>query len=198
MLRTTRLLLCTILCYASHNIPLVASQSSTESAYTVSEADTDLFNALKENDTDAASAALKAGANINAISPRGQQTPLMQSVLHGKTEMVQFCLENGADVTIGERDGYTPMHGAGFQGHAEIAAMLLKAGVGLRDVHADGHEPAMRSCWGPEERHTNTVAWFLDNGVPLSDLYDTCMEMTNNAGTKSMLQQRKEGKSEEL
>jgi hypothetical protein len=24
--------------------------------------------------------------------------------------MVKFFLENGADVTIGERDGYTPMH----------------------------------------------------------------------------------------
>ena len=56
--------------------------------------------------------------------------------------MVQFCLENDADVTIGERDGYTPMHGAGFQGRAEIAALLKKYGVGLRDVHEDGHEPA--------------------------------------------------------
>ena len=75
------------------------------------DADADLFTALGDEDTEAASAALKAGASINAISPRGQQTPLMQSVLHGRTKMVQFCLENGADVTIGERDGYTPMHG---------------------------------------------------------------------------------------
>ena len=36
------------------------------------------------------------------------------------------------------------MHGAGFQGRAEIADLLLKAGVGLRDVHADGHEPASK------------------------------------------------------
>ena len=31
--------------------------------------------------------------------------------------------------------------GAGFQGRLDIAAMLFKHGVGLRDVHEDGHEP---------------------------------------------------------
>ena len=51
----------------------------------------------------------------------------------------------------------------------------------------------VRSCWGPEARHTETVAWFLDNGVPLDELYDTCMEMTNNAGTKELLNKRKSG-----
>ena len=56
--------------------------------------------------------------------------------------MVKWCLENGADSTIGERDGYTPMHGAGFQGRVEIAEILHKHGVGLRDKHPDdGHEP---------------------------------------------------------
>ena len=68
----------------------------------------------------------------------------MQSVLHGRTKCVKWCLENGADVTIGERDGYTPMHGAGFQGRADIAELLFKHGVGLRDVHEDGHEPASK------------------------------------------------------
>lgn len=83
------------------------------------------------------------------------------------------------------------MHGAGFQGRADIAELLFKHGVGLRDVHQDGHEPAIRSCWGPEQRHTDTIAWFLDNGVPLDSIYDTCMEMTNNAGTKALLQEKK-------
>ena len=180
------------------------------------DADNDLFDALAAQDVDAADAALKAGANINVLSPKGQQTPLMQSVLHGRTKMVKWCLENGADVTIPERDGYTPMHGAGFQGHAEIAALLFEHGVGLRDVHEDGYEPAsessfccgwfyvkgiihsillpispVRSCWGPEARHSDAVAWFLDNGTPLDAIYDVCMQMSKNEGTRAMLQQRK-------
>ena len=56
--------------------------------------------------------------------------------------MVRWCLENGADTTIAEKDGYTPMHGAAFQGHAYIVRLLLEHGVALRDVHKDGFEPA--------------------------------------------------------
>ncbi len=104
--------------------------------------------------------------------------------------MVQFFLENGADVTIGERDGYTPMHGAGFQGRKDIAELLFKYGVGLRDKHKDGYEPAIRSCWGPTERHTETLEWFLDNGVPVDDIFDDCMEKGSDR-TKQLLESRK-------
>lgn len=162
----------------------------------MSDIDKSLFDATKEEDIDAATAALKEGANINALSPRGLQTPLMQSVLHGRIKMVQFFLENGADVTIGERDGYTPMHGAGFQGRKDIAELLFKHGVGLRDKHKDGYEPAIRSCWGPQERHTETLEWFLDNGVSLDDIYDDCMEKGSDR-TKQLLESRKSSGSEE-
>lgn len=39
----------------------------------------------------------------------GGQTPLMNAVLSGKTKSVEFLLKAGADVTIPEQDGYTPM-----------------------------------------------------------------------------------------
>ncbi len=45
----------------------------------------------------------------------------------------------------------------------------------------------VRSCWGPDLRHTETVLFFLKNGVPLDDIYDTCMEMTKNSATIEML-----------
>jgi len=174
----------------------VALSSNEFVAAEISDLDKSLFDASAAEDTDAAAAALKEGANINALSPRGLQTPLMQSVLHGRAKMVEFFLENGADFNIGERDGYTPIHGAGFQGRKEIAEILLKHGVGLRDKHAkDGYEPAIRSCWGPEARHTETVAWFLDNGVPVDDIYDDCMEKGSDR-TKELLQSRKRGSGE--
>ncbi|KAL7545722.1 hypothetical protein ACHAWF_009076 [Thalassiosira exigua] len=159
----------------------------------LTQADNDLFDALKGEDFDAAAAALGAGANINSRSDRGLQTPLMQNVLHGRLKSVEWCLKNGADATIPERDGYTPMHGAAFQGRVEIAELLKEHGVGLRDLHKDGHEPAIRTCWGPEERHAKALAWFLDNGVPLNDIYDTCMEMSSNPAVKELLQKRKGG-----
>ena len=55
------------------------------------------------------------GQDINQRGPGGQ-TPLMNAVLSGQTEVVKALLELGADHKIPEKDGYTPMHGAGFQG----------------------------------------------------------------------------------
>ena len=53
---------------------------------------------------------------INKREAKSGQTPLMKSVLMGHTEIVKTLLElDEVDVTIGEKDGYTPMHGAGFQ-----------------------------------------------------------------------------------
>ena len=53
-------------------------------------------------------------ADINTRGPGGQ-TPLMNAVLSGKLNAVKVLLSLGADTSIGEKDGYTPMHGAGFQ-----------------------------------------------------------------------------------
>jgi len=38
----------------------------------------------------------------------------MNAVLKGKYKVVEYLLSVNADVTIPEKDGYTPMHGAGF------------------------------------------------------------------------------------
>ena len=45
----------------------------------------------------------------------------MRAVLSGKLRAVELLLRAGADTSIGEKDGYTPLHGAGFQGRAAIA-----------------------------------------------------------------------------
>lgn len=45
------------------------------------------------------------------ICAGGGQTPLMHAVLTGKENSVRKLLAENADVTIGEKDGYTPMHG---------------------------------------------------------------------------------------
>lgn len=85
---------------------------SVPSAY--ASANDDLFEAVHSSDKDRVLLALGNGADINARGP-GDQTPLMAAVLGGKTEVVKALLLSGADTTLPEKDGYTPMHGAGFQ-----------------------------------------------------------------------------------
>lgn len=73
---------------------LVALASATDQA----SLDAQLFDAASKEDVEAVREALKAGANINAKSERGLQTPLMQSVLFGRESMVKLFLEEGADL----------------------------------------------------------------------------------------------------
>ena len=71
------------------------------------------------------------------------------------------------------------MHGAGFQGRAEIGQMLISHGVSPSEKHSDGFEPIQRACWGREQRHTETVQMFLNNGVWNADVERTCLDSPN-------------------
>eukprot|EP00955_Chlamydomonas_euryale_P036193 350372-Chlamydomonas_euryale.AAC.6 len=43
-----------------------------------------------------------------------------------------------ADVTLGDKEGYTPMHAAAFTGKHKIIRHLLAAGLDPMDRHSDG------------------------------------------------------------
>jgi ankyrin repeat protein len=82
------------------------------------------------------------------------------------------------------------MHGAGFQGRAKIAKMLIDHGLDPLDMHEDGYIGMHRSCWGGAERHAETVQVFLDAGVPYdieSKQLKTCMDTTKNSQTLEVL-----------
>jgi len=133
---------------------------------------------------------LASADELNAPGPGGQ-SPLMHAVLAGMTDIVELLLENGADTTIPEKDGYTPMHGAGFQGRAEIAELLItKAKLDPSDRHADGYTPLHRACWGDTPGHTQMVEVLLEFGVsPAERTNDGKLprELTQNKDTLAVL-----------
>jgi len=138
-------------------------------------------------------AALAEGANINVQDELNGQTALMRATLHGWSSIVKYLLDKGADATIGEKDGYTPAHGAGFQGRAKIMAILKDSGVDvLSPATKDSFTPFHRACWGREGRHTETIRYFLEEldvnanakGGPEKR---TCFQMTPNRDTKTLL-----------
>ena len=68
-----------------------------------------------ENDLEQMKLAIKDGADPNWKGP-GEQTPLMGAVLAGAIDAVKLMLTvPGVDRMATEKDGYTPMHGVGFQ-----------------------------------------------------------------------------------
>jgi len=124
---------------------------------------------------------------LDTQEPKTLQTPLMAATLAGAEKSVQFLLSKGADTNIAEKDGYTPFHGAGFQGHAAVAKHLLAHRLGPSDRHKDGATPLHRACWGMERKHTDMVRFLLKKASVDPDEKDkrgiTCMEMTNNDNT---------------
>ena len=95
-----------------------------------------------------------------AAWPRACRTHRLLTVAP-QVHAVEALLAAGADATIGEGDGYTPMHGAGFQGRGEVAKLLIVHGLDPSDVHSDGYTPLHRSCWGGEQRHTDMAKVLL-------------------------------------
>ena len=75
----------------------------------------------------------------------------MASCLRGKINIVKYLLESGADPSIPEGAGYTPPHGAAFQGRPDVMKTLIEFGIDVNVPHGDGFVPLHRTCWGDEE-----------------------------------------------
>jgi len=108
-----------------------------------------IFDAVEQDRGSLVKAALAADSSaLNSIGP-GEQTPLMNAVLMGKVHAVKALLEAGADTGIGEKDGYTPCHGAGFQGRADIMRQLIAHGLNpcaAASLGAPNHQ-TLRRYW---------------------------------------------------
>lgn len=88
-----------------------------------------IFEAVEQDRGSLIKAALAEDLSaLNLVGPGGQ-TPLMHAVLMGKEHAVRALLKAGANTAIGEKDGYTPCHGAGFQGRSSIMRLLIDHGL---------------------------------------------------------------------
>lgn len=137
--------------------------------------------------------ALDQGVDINFAEAGSGQTLLMAATLAGAEGTVDLLLGRGADASIGEKQGYTPPHGAGFQGRAAVVLTLARHGINLDDMHEDGFTGMHRALWGAEQRHTDTVAAFLDAGVDVNQRARDGrhpLKITKNTGTRALLRER--------
>lgn len=69
---------------------------------------------------------VKAGADVNGVSPDGK-TALMLAALTNRTEMTKYLLEAGAKPATADKDGNTALKLARAQGAKEVVALLEAA-----------------------------------------------------------------------
>ena len=98
------------------------------------ERDWPLFDAVKSGDRNAARAAIKDGANVNARNTHGE-TPLFIAAHDGSVPMVELLIHEGAELTppyIRGGGDRVPLNAAIRAGHSDVARSLIERGA---DIH---------------------------------------------------------------
>lgn len=108
------------------------------------EAQAQLWEAAQTGNLANAQAALKAGADLNALDTRTNQngrTPLNYAAEKNQAVLIQWLIEHGAEVNRANNTGFTPLHHAAESGSLAAAEALLKLGADLKAANRSGATP---------------------------------------------------------
>jgi hypothetical protein len=94
---------------------------------TISNAQADIFQAVRENKIIEIENYLKNNGDVNAINNKSHSLLILASY-NDAFEMVQLLLHHKADVNIQDNAGNTALMGASFKGYTKIATVLLLNG----------------------------------------------------------------------
>jgi ankyrin repeat protein len=101
------------------------------------------FNAVGRNDIEVVKGYLKTGTDVNQLyySPKHkmQMAPLHLAAILSNEEMIDFLLNNGAEINIKNADGTTPLQYAISKERYQVAKLLIEKGA---DVNNKGYRGA--------------------------------------------------------
>jgi uncharacterized protein len=133
----------------SETAPPVDQQDSTGEDATAPEetVNTAAFN----NDVDTLKQHVAAGSDLDEREPTSGSTPLISAVTFDRREAAKVLIDEGADLTIQNKEGSTALHIAAFLCRTEIVEMLLEAGANKEAMNKVG-STALNSVEGPFEQ----------------------------------------------
>jgi len=80
-------------------------------------------------------------ADVNAIAPHCNWTPLHFASVFGRAKVAEILLEHGAYIDALAVDNRTPLYQASASGHLEVVRLLLKHGADVHIQREDGRSP---------------------------------------------------------
>ena len=120
----------------------------------------DVWQASGDGDIAELTANNRAGADLDGLMPGAAQvTALTVAVVAEQPGSVKWLLANGANTNAGNGDGDTALGAAAFLGRAEMAKILIRAGIGT-SIRNDSGQSALdiaRLDWAT----TETIAAML-------------------------------------
>lgn len=102
----------------------------------------DLASLVRAGDRTAALAAIRDGADVNAVQADGS-SPLLWAVYRVDRELARVLLQHGAKPNVGNALGAKPLSEAVNLADADLVALLLKAGADPNVGNDDGQTPLM-------------------------------------------------------
>lgn len=79
--------------------------------------------------------------------------------------MAAYLRERGDEVNVADKDGFTPLHFAAQQQHADVAALLIEAGADLNTRNKFGNTPLSGALFNVRDREGEVVRVLLDAGA---------------------------------
>ena len=78
---------------------------------------------------------------------------MASAILQDQTQIVEFLIQQSADVNAKNRDGGTALHTAAFLGQYEVAELLVQKGADVNAKNEDGETPISSTMadWGTTE-----------------------------------------------
>jgi ankyrin repeat protein len=123
-----------------------------------------LCSAAGQGDRNQVAKLLDDGVDVNAARDAQHQTPLICAAIHGKTAIVKYLLQRGADPNLpggAKRDGESPLIAAALSGRVEVVQALMEAGADPDYTPAD-HPHGTALTYAKEERLKNVVEYLVN------------------------------------
>ncbi|ABK44143.1 Ankyrin repeat-like protein [Magnetococcus marinus MC-1] len=138
---------------------------------------TPLHNAAINNELACAEALLGSGKGDVDARAEHILTALNMAVIQGHVEMVKLLLEKGADATLADEDGNTPLHVAAIKNELVCAEALLASGK--VDVDARGNHSRTALNMAVRKGHVEMVKLLLEKGAdPNSEIFSgSCLHL---------------------
>ncbi|EJD75737.1 tankyrase-2 [Loa loa] len=167
--------------------PLDVVREGAEDVYNLLRGDEAVLEAAKEGDVEKIRK-IVIPATVNCRDVRGRlSTPLHLAAGYNNLEVVQFLLENGAEVNLKDKGGLIPLHNASSFGHLEIAALLIEYGAEVNHPDKWGYTPLHEAA---QKGRTQICSLLLNNGADVTLKNNegvTALDITIMEDTKELL-----------
>jgi ankyrin repeat protein len=115
------------------------------------ELDRQLLAAAARGDHASMRRLIEMGANANAKLGRGGRNALMQAVIDGNIDSIQFLLASGADPDATGHNGWSALHAAARFGRLDLVDALIAAGADAGILTPDGKDALKVALESPRQ-----------------------------------------------